>query len=124
MDKKPSPQALSNQEMRQLIPFQSLDLLAVGRSQASRLSRNLGLAQDGVQGLDEAGHSQQAVPSMAAGMSSCPAAYSTQSSVESAHLDKIWESDISKVDLPQYVRAHNTSLSFPEKVRAFFDLIL
>ena len=34
----------------------------------------------------------------------------------SLHLDKIWQEDLDSVDLPVYVKAHTTTISFPEKV--------
>ena len=32
-------------------------------------------------------------------------------------LDDIWKHDLSSIDLPEYVSAHTTTMSFPEKVR-------
>lgn len=31
-------------------------------------------------------------------------------------LDGIWQRDLDRVDLPEYVQAHSTTISFPEKV--------
>ena len=33
-----------------------------------------------------------------------------------AQLDEIWEKDLSKVSLPEYVKANATTITFPEKV--------
>ena len=44
-----------------------------------------------------------------------PAGRSTSSPVL-AQLDEIWEKDLSKVNLPEYVKANATTITFPEKV--------
>ena len=39
-------------------------------------------------------------------------------------LDDIWQRDIESVDLPEYVRARSTTISFPEKVSRKFVVCL
>lgn len=34
-----------------------------------------------------------------------------------SQLDEIWKKDLSKVSLPEYVKANATTITFPEKVR-------
>lgn len=34
-----------------------------------------------------------------------------------AQLDEIWEKDLTKINLPEYVKANATTVTFPEKVR-------
>lgn len=50
------------------------------------------------------------------GVDAGPASRSASSSAL-AQLDEIWEKDLSKISLPDYVKANATTITFPEKVR-------
>ena len=48
---------------------------------------------------------------------SAPSSFAASASSDSmTQLDEIWEKDLNKVDLPEYVKANSTSITFPEKV--------
>ena len=48
---------------------------------------------------------------------SAPSSFAASASSDNmTQLDEIWEKDLNKVDLPEYVKANSTSITFPEKV--------
>ena len=50
-------------------------------------------------------------------MSSPPLAAAAAASELTSQLDDIWEKDLTKVNLPDYVKSNGTTITFPEKVR-------
>lgn len=47
---------------------------------------------------------------------SASAAVAASALLVSSHLDDIWQKDLGKVDLPEYVQANATTITFPEKL--------
>jgi len=80
------------------------------------------LIQQGTEGMMNRGKSMAEKASMPFSSKSSPCHAS--SSPDLFQLDEIWEKDLSKVSLPDYVKENTTTITFPEKVsRRFFHSV-